>query len=137
MACKKCGKSFGEMCETTCFGQANKEARASRMERRKTHGIFPALHSDALAVHPDQISDAEKDAAVKGVQTDFDKEGRPIFRSRQHRSKYLRAYGYYDKDAGYGDPAPDKTPVDVVARRTRLQEQINRWRSRYSGQVER
>lgn len=62
------------------------------------------MHSDALAVHPKQRAEAISDAEKKGVPTDFDKEGRPIFPSRQHRNAYMRAYGYFDRDGGYGDP---------------------------------
>lgn len=61
------------------------------------------LHSEALAVHPDQIVEASEDAVKKGVPTAFDSEGRPIFTSRQHRTQYCRAYGFHDRQAGYGD----------------------------------
>jgi hypothetical protein len=78
------------------------------------------LISDALAVHPRQIKEAREDAIKKGVPVDFTADGRPKFTSRQQRSAYLRAYGFFDKSAGYGDPAdgsfkgdrPD--PVDTV-----------------------
>ncbi len=63
------------------------------------------LVSDALAVHPRQIAEARADAAKKGVPTDFMPDGRPILRTRQHRAAYLKAYGFFDRSAGYGDPA--------------------------------
>lgn len=61
--------------------------------------------SDALAVHPDQVQEAILDAETKGVPTDFLPDGRPILRTRQHRAAYLKAYGFFDRQAGYGDPA--------------------------------
>ncbi len=61
------------------------------------------LHSEALAVHPDLIGDATADAAKKGVPTEFDVEGRPVFTSRSHRAEYMRRYGFYDRSGGYGD----------------------------------
>lgn len=64
---------------------------------------FKPIHSDSLGVHPRQVAKAQADAAKKGVPTEFDKKGRPIFTSRQHRKQYCEAYGYFDRDAGYGD----------------------------------
>jgi hypothetical protein len=61
------------------------------------------LSSEAAAVHPDQIEEAREDARRLGVPTEFDPEGRPIFTSRSHRRAYLRAYGFHDRDGGYGD----------------------------------
>jgi hypothetical protein len=72
------------------------------------------LHSDAAAVHPKQIKEATESASSKGVPTNFDSEGRPIFTSRTHRSRYLRAYGFFDRSAGYGDPAPNLPKAQEV-----------------------
>lgn len=58
---------------------------------------FPPLHSEALAVHPDQIPEAVEDAKRKDVPTEFDPEGRPIFTSSAHFRKYARAYGFRHK----------------------------------------
>ena len=62
------------------------------------------LASDALAVHPKKVKEAREDAIKKGVPTDFLADGRPVFRTRQHRASYLKAYGFFDRNAGYGDP---------------------------------
>jgi hypothetical protein len=59
--------------------------------------------SDALAVHPDQVEEATQDAIAKGVPTEFLPDGRPILTSRSHRRDYLRAYGFHDRNGGYGD----------------------------------
>lgn len=64
------------------------------------------LKSVALAVQPGQVAEAAADAAARGVPTDFTPEGEPILRDRDHKKRYLRAYGMYDRDAGYGDAAP-------------------------------
>jgi hypothetical protein len=68
------------------------------------HGWKP-IASVALAVHPRQIPAAREDALKKGVPTDFTPDGSPIFRTRQHRNAYLKAYGKFDRNAGYGDVA--------------------------------
>lgn len=67
------------------------------------------LASDALAVHPKQVKEATDDAAKKGVPTDFDSLGRPLFRDRNHRKRYCQAYGFYDRDAGYSDAQKGQT----------------------------
>jgi hypothetical protein len=67
---------------------------------------FKRQKSVALAVHPTQRGEATEDAAKKGVPTEFTPDGCPVFVSRDHRKKYMRAYGYFDRDAGYGDAAP-------------------------------
>ena len=61
------------------------------------------LHSVALGVHPAQITEAVADAKAKGVPTEFDTEGDPVFTSRRHRKEYLKAYGFRDRNGGYGD----------------------------------
>ena len=61
------------------------------------------VHSEALAVHPSLIEEAAKDAQAKGVPTEFDSSGRPIFRDRAHRKAYCEQYAYFDRSAGYAD----------------------------------
>lgn len=61
------------------------------------------IHSEALAVHPLDIAEAEADARAKGVPTSFDADGRPVLTSRRHRKEYLKAYGFHDRSGGYGD----------------------------------
>lgn len=88
VACPACGK------DDSCL-------RSYRIPRVARTG-WP-MESEALGVHPDQIEEYAKDAARKGVPTQFTEEGNPIFESRKHRYNYMKLYGYYDKDAGYGD----------------------------------
>ena len=44
-----------------------------------------------------------EDAKKKGVATYFNEAGRPIFESRAHKKKYLKAYGFRNNDGCYGD----------------------------------
>lgn len=74
---------------------------------------FKPIVSDALAVHPRQVKEATEHATKLGVPTDFQPDGRPVLRTRAHRAAYLRAYGFFDRDAGYGDPAPGMTKRDI------------------------
>jgi hypothetical protein len=69
-----------------------------------TPGAWRNFFSDALAVHPKQIKRAEEDARARGVPTEFEPEsGRPQFRDRDHRRRYMKAYGVHDNNGGYGD----------------------------------
>lgn len=67
------------------------------------------LHSDALAVAPWQIKDAEKynDEVLK-VPASYDKEGRLVFTDKDHRKRYVEAMpgNHWDLAGGYGDPRP-------------------------------
>jgi hypothetical protein len=55
---------------------------------------FKTLRSEALAVHPDQVPEARDDAARKGIPTEFDRIGRPIFHSSRHFREYAKKYGF-------------------------------------------
>lgn len=80
--------------------------RCADLEARYVGTPHPAgwpMKSEALAVHPDQIGEAHADAVKMGVPTDFDRVGRPIFRSQGHRAAYCKAYGVRDKNGSYGD----------------------------------
>ena len=76
----------------------------------KKHGIpggtplkgWPIV-SDAMKVHPKQIAEHAALCKAKGVPTETTEIGQPVFRDRSHRKKYLRAFGYHDRNGGYGD----------------------------------
>lgn len=61
------------------------------------------LVSDAAAIHPKDVPAAMEQDRRCGVPTDYTGDGRPILRSRAHRSKYLARRGLVDLDGGYGD----------------------------------
>jgi len=67
---------------------------------------FKPIKSDALAVHPAQVKEAEADAKKKGVPVEFMKDGRPVFTSRSQRKRYMQIYGFFDRAGGYGDAQP-------------------------------
>lgn len=60
------------------------------------------LHSDALAVHPDQVPAEAEYVKRRGVPTRFDGRGRPVFENRRHRRAYLKAIGAVDRDSFTG-----------------------------------
>lgn len=78
-------------------GKKVTEAEYYRLPTKKRQGWQRPLESDALAVHPDLRDEATKDAKYKGVPTEFNGDGCPIFTSEVHKRKYLKAYGYMDR----------------------------------------
>ncbi len=70
----------------------------AQYRRPQARGKWP-IYSDAMAVHPSQIKDAERQAAELGVPTEFVQQdhpdadcwaGQPIFTSQRHQDEYLR-----------------------------------------------
>jgi len=62
------------------------------------------MKSNALAVHPSQRNEYMQFAERNGVSTEFDKRGRPVFRTAKHRKQYAELVGATDFDGGYSDP---------------------------------
>jgi len=65
------------------------------------------MKSHALAVHPSQRDEFAKFDAEHGVPTEYDRMGKPIYRSQKHRKAHCELHGAVDYDGGYGD-ATDK-----------------------------
>jgi hypothetical protein len=116
--CYKCPacESVKELCRTMeerndavlCEGDGfvmNRDFLAESGGYVHTPGTWPML-SDAMGVHPDQIHEASKEAASLGVPTQFTADGRAVLTGPQHRKKLCEAYGFYDKNASFGDPTP-------------------------------
>lgn len=53
-----------------------------------------------------QVKEAQEILAKNGVTCDFNKHYEPIFDSLRHQQSYMRALGYHNRNAGYGDPVP-------------------------------
>ena len=70
-------------------------------------GVWPQK-SCALGVGVDQIHSAEKAAYEAGVPLTFDKAtGDAELQSNQHRNQVMEMFEVHDKDACYGQRAPD------------------------------
>jgi hypothetical protein len=67
------------------------------------------LASDALAVHPDQVQEANERNRKAGVNVTYSdgkdghKKGQALLPSRHERRKLLRLEKAHDRDGGYGD----------------------------------
>ena len=62
--------------------------------------------SYAAGVSPSEVPMMQEIDRKNGVPTDYSSDGDPIFRSKKHRKKYCEAHNLYDRNAGFGDPAP-------------------------------
>jgi len=74
---------------------------------QKIADIWP-MASYAAGVHPDDIPEMQKIDREAGVPTEYTEDGDPIFRSKRHRKKYCQVHKLFDRNAGYGDPVPEK-----------------------------
>lgn len=97
-----CGKSV-----------AHRSMRLEHGGRRCLAGNWPRS-SMAMAVHPSQRNEAAARAAAVGVPTDFNDSGEPVFRAQSHQNEYMKAFGYRDLDAGYGQYSGGNEYVKVA-----------------------
>ncbi len=122
--CQECGWKFEEIqpmssepyaicpkCDGAAKRQLSRNVRLLGLESGRAG--YP-YHSDAMGVHPDQIPEAQAACQKKGLDTQYDKEGCPIIRSRKHFKKHAEAFGYYARNAGYGDPIPKRISPEKV-----------------------
>lgn len=65
-------------------------------------GCWPQ-ESMALAVHPDQVAEANARNAAAGCAARYREDGMAVIPDRAERKKLLRIEGLHDYHAGYGD----------------------------------
>lgn len=87
-----------------CEGCGNMRYRIYNKRCAAPPSCWPQF-SDAAGVGAHQVGEAYKKSLELGVPTEFTKDGRAIFTSREHRKRYCAAFGLYDRNAGYGDQA--------------------------------
>ena len=64
--------------------------------------------SDALSVHPDQVNEFNEDPTSKGFTgIAWEPDGTYVANSRQQHNRWMKLNGYYNRDGGYGDAAPE------------------------------
>lgn len=79
------------------FPPATRPGTAACLIRSRPH------FSDGMSVHPEQIAEAMETDRKLGVPTEYSKDGRPLYLTREHQRRHLRAHGMFNKDGGYGD----------------------------------
>ncbi len=62
---------------------------------------FKPVHSDAMAVHPDQIPEAMEHDKAHGVPTEYDGDGCPILTTPDHQRRYMKMLGYHQRNGGF------------------------------------
>lgn len=62
------------------------------------------IQSDALAVHPSQITEAVERNRRHGLHIDYNPvDGRPILKDRDQRRRLMKIERVHDNSGGYGD----------------------------------
>lgn len=61
------------------------------------------LKSEALAVHPDQVAEANASLKKNKIAAEYDAAGFCHLSGRAARKELLRLEGFHDKKGGYGD----------------------------------
>lgn len=75
-------------------------------KRDKAPAWTVPMHNEALAVHPSEIKAAKEiDRGLGLGDTEYDREGCPVFRSKGQYDKFLKAHGYVNKTSGKGHHA--------------------------------
>lgn len=101
-------------------------------KRQKRNGLWSKSYaSEALGVHPDQVTEARDRLRRCGVSVDFDKGGRAIITSNKHFKDVARASGLYNGKDGYEARNEDGFKVGSgrgpVRERERLKKMIEEW----------
>lgn len=75
--------------------------------RRKASGdqAYP-YYSDFMGCHPEQVGEVRELLRQHGAGAHVTNSGEIEIRSRGHRKRVMAALGYYDRNGGYGDRAP-------------------------------
>ncbi len=64
--------------------------------------------SEGAGCHSSQVDQFRQDAREAGITgVDFTAEGKAVFSCRSARRDYMKLRGMFDRDAGYGDAAPN------------------------------
>ena len=83
------------------------EKKEVRGDRGQKYSNRWPQHLEALACDPSQIGLQKKMDKSLGIRdTEYDRHGCPILRDPGHRREYVKAHGYYDRNAGYCDVSP-------------------------------
>lgn len=85
--------------------ELRREFKAHDRTQRRKLAKWP-MTSWSAAINPEDVDKTREYDRAHGVPTDYNKHGEPIFTSQKHRANYCRVHELYDRNAGYGDPAP-------------------------------
>jgi hypothetical protein len=92
----------GRLARTNWSREASERHRSSAT----CPGTYPMVSMNA-GVHPDQIKEHMEHLRSRGCgQVDHTPDGDIVFNDKSQRKKVLETLGIYDRNAGYGDPAP-------------------------------
>lgn len=99
-----------------CGGKMGIDIAAQQKDVKGALGGWPK-ESDALGVHPAQAEEFKRFLRERGVPTEVKPNGNPICVSQKHQKQICAATGMYDRNAGYGDQAPQHVRPKTKQRR--------------------
>ena len=73
-----------------------------RKKSMQTAGNWP-MASYAAGVSDSEVPEMRAIDEKAGVPTEYNEEADPVFTSRGHRKRYLKAHELHDRNGGYGD----------------------------------
>ena len=71
--------------------------------RSHQHPSNYPMASYAVGVSPDEVPAMREIDAKAGLSVEYTGDGDPVFTSRGHRKKYLKAHGFHDRNSYNGD----------------------------------
>ena len=74
-------------------------------------GLWPMI-SPNLGWPSNAMQTVQERLARFNCPTEFTRTNDPILRDRNHRKRYMEAFGLYDRDAGYSDNNETRTRCD-------------------------
>lgn len=100
--CKQCGGTVhGPTCKLCELFAAN-SGEGESVPSGHLPSCWPML-SDACAVHPKQIKQANERNRRHGVKVTYNAKGQAVIPDRHERKKLLKLEGFRDRSGTYGD----------------------------------
>lgn len=107
-ACPKCRATFGVVKSMSAAAEETRCECGATADRLFASPLVAGascwpMTSQALAVHPEQVGEANERNRVHGVGVQYDPTGLAHIPDRAERKKLLRLEGKHDNNGGYGD----------------------------------
>ena len=82
-------------------------ARPRRLPHARQKKATWPMTSHNIGVDEEDVEEARRIYKEKGSRAEVDNEGGIVFATAGIRREHCKIMGYYDRNAGYGDPTPD------------------------------
>jgi len=93
--------------ECLCGELMHRDVLAEHSGSRHKPDLWRGFACSASGVHPSQVPEVMAIDKANGLNIEYTPGGDPNFTSRKQRKEYQKVHNLFDRDAGYGDQAPD------------------------------